>query len=270
MPTQLLFTRLLNHSFAGAGELAAAPGACDAGVCAGPDYEHGRHGAAGVRRAAGLLRHRAADADVEKPNGVQHLAEMINEFVVGPERADHRRRIRAVYELPDGAGAVHPGVQPDGVDSRAGVADGECRRAAGLRDRDLYLLPLPRSSGESGELHQAVPGTGVVDLLAAVSDRDHLASGARAVADGSTLCEHVRGRSADSGVLLDDSDWNSAGLHRACTSVWLSFRRMCSFCWHRSICRWRWRTNTSTSYSRAEARNSQVCRSRGAPSCRSL
>jgi F-type H+-transporting ATPase subunit a len=82
MPTQLLFTRLLNHTFAGPVDRLLAAFHVTPAYAAAPI-----NNAVSMEFLAFLLLlvyfvAVRISLDVEKPNGVQHLAEMTHEFVV--------------------------------------------------------------------------------------------------------------------------------------------------------------------------------------------
>ena len=85
---------------------------------------------------------------VEKPNGVQHLAEMINEFVVeqseqiigdGYERFTSYLTALGLFILVCNLMGLIPGLESP----TANVVG-----AAGICDGDVSLLPLPRAARE--------------------------------------------------------------------------------------------------------------------------
>ena len=136
--------------------------------------------------------------------------------------SDHRPWLRAVCQLSDGAGAVHPagnlmGLIP-GLESP--TANAVVPLGFALVTFLYYHYHGIRANGFA--LHQAVPRAGVVAVSAAAADRDHLALCARAFADGPSLREYVCRRPGDAGVLLAGPDWNSAGLSWA--ALWRGYR----------------------------------------------
>jgi len=117
---------------------------------------------------------------VEKPNGVQHLAELTHEFVSdqgeqiighGYEKFTGYLAALGLFILLCNLLGLIPGLEsPTANVTGVGIADSECDRAAWLCAGNVCVLPLPRAQGEWPGLHQAVPRTGVVAVLAAVSD----------------------------------------------------------------------------------------------------
>ena len=149
MPTQLLLTRFLNEHF-------AAPVTAFLNAL----HVHPAFPEAPITNAfamellvfAVLLAYFIAvrlTLSVEKPAAVQHLAEMTNEFVVGAGRIDHRAWLRAIRQLPDGAGAVHSAGEFDGAGPGAGVAYRKRCGAAGLCDLLRFFTITITASGRT-------------------------------------------------------------------------------------------------------------------------
>ncbi len=144
MPVQLPFTAFLNHYFAGVANAVAGAVSCAPQVSAAAHRQRLCHGDRWSSWCCllffVLVR---VTLSVDKPGPAQHIAEMLHGLV--SEQAEsiighgYERFVPLRYRrLP-----LHSAVQSAGTVARLYLADGEALGAAGCRDPDLPVLPVP-------------------------------------------------------------------------------------------------------------------------------
>src|SRR6266446_3877466 len=165
MPEQLWFTEILNHLFAGP--------------------------VTGLLRAL-HVQPQNPEAPITNAVAMQFLVfvSLVVLFALVRSRLSVDRP-GALQHFLDGARFIHTDVKPARCDSGIRVAHGCSRSPPGLCHLRICVLPDARIQTRWAGVPEAFPGSDVVAVVVDAAHRDYQPSGTHALADHSSLRQHV-------------------------------------------------------------------------------